>query len=213
MNIPVLVIGAGGHGRVIADALRMSGRIVLGFLEANLDLHGKIIDDVKVLGGDDLLSDYPPDAVNLANGIGSTVSTEARRTVYERLKRGGYRFETVCHPSAIIAQSAQISSGVQIMAGAVIQPSVVIGGNTIINTGAIVDHGCIIGKHCHLATGAVLSGDVHVGDGCHIGTGASIIQGVGIGAGCLVAAGAVVIQDVPPNALVAGVPARIMETT
>jgi UDP-perosamine 4-acetyltransferase len=213
MKLPVIVIGAGGHGKVIADTLRMSGRIVLGFLEANLDLHGRIIEDVSVLGGDELLSDYPPETNNLANGIGSTVSTEARRTVYERLKRGGYRFEIVCHPAAIIAQSAQICSGVQIMAGTVIQPGVIIGENTIINTGAIVDHDCIIGKHCHIAPGAVLSGGVHVGDDCHIGTGASVIQSVGIGAGSLVAAGAVVIQDVPSNAWVAGVPARIMEIT
>lgn len=213
MELPVLVIGAGGHGRVVADALRMSGHIVLGFLEANLDQHGIIIDELKVLGGDDRLSEYPPDAINLANGIGSTVSTEARRTVYERLKRGDYRFETVCHPTAIIARSAQIFSGVQIMAGAVIQPGVIIGENTIINTGALVDHDCIIEKHCHVAPGVVLSGDVQVGDGCHIGTGVSVIQGIVIGEGSLVAAGAVVIQDVPPNAWVGGVPARIMEIT
>ena len=207
----MLVIGAGGHGKVIADALLMSGSIVLGFLEANLDLHGRIIDDVRILGSDELLSNYSPESVNLANGIGSTFSTEARRKVYERLNRGGYRFETICHPAAVIARSAQISSGVQIMAVAVIQPGVIIGENTIINTGAIVDHDCMIGKHCHIAPGAVLSGEVHVGDGSHIGTGASVIQGVEIGAGSLVAAGSVVIQDVPPNASVAGVPARLME--
>ncbi|MFA6224290.1 MAG: acetyltransferase [Desulfomonilaceae bacterium] len=211
MKLPVIVIGAGGHSKVVADALRTSGRIALGFLEANLDLHGRIIDGLKVLGCDDLLLDYPPETINLANGIGSTVSTEARRTVYERLNRGGYKFETVYHPSATIAQSAQIFSGVQIMAGGVIQPGVIIGENTIINTGAIVDHDCIIGKHCHIAPGVVLSGEVQVGDGCHIGTGADVIQGLSIGAGSLVAAGAVVIQDVPPNTWVAGVPARIME--
>lgn len=211
MNLPVIVIGAGGHGRVVADALQMSGRIVLGFLEANLDLHGRTIDDVRVLGGEELLSNYSPESVNFANGIGSTVSTEARRTVYERLKSGGYRFETICHPSAIIARLAQISSGVQIMAGAVIQPGAFIGENTIINTAAVVDHDCTIGQHCHIAPGVVLSGDVQVGDSCHIGTGASVIQCVGIGAGSLVAAGSMVIQDVPPNTCVAGVPARIME--
>lgn len=211
MNLPVIVIGAGGHGRVIADALLMSGRIVIGFLEVNLDLHGKIIDEMKVLGGDDLLSEYSPDAINLANGIGSTVSTEARRTVYERLKRGGYRFETVCHPSAIIARSAQICSGVQIMAGAVIQPGAIVGENTIINTGAVVDHGCIIGKHCHVAPGAVLSGDVHIGNGCHIGVHACVIQGLRVGDKAMMAAGAVVTRDVAPGAHVAGVPARIME--
>ena len=211
MNLPIIVIGAGGHGRVVADALRMSGRIVLGFLEANLDLHGRVIDDVRVMGDDTLLSEYPPDVVDLSNGIGSTFSTEARRRVYERLKLRGFRFETVCHPSAIISRSAQFSCGAQVMAGALIQPGAIVGENTIINTGAIVDHGCIIGKHCHVAPGTVLSGDVHIGDSCHIGTGVSIIQGLRIGVGVLVAAGSVVIQDVPSGAWVAGVPAQLME--
>lgn len=211
MNLPVIVIGAGGHGRVVADAILMSGHIVLGFLEANPCLHGRTLDDARVLGGDDMLSEYPSEKVKLANGIGSTLSTSARRIVYERLKHGGYRFETVCHPSAVIAKSVEIASGGQIMAGAVIQPGAIVGENTIINTGALVDHDCIIGAHCHIAPGVVLSGDVHVGDDCHIGTGASIIQGIEIGAGSLVAAGAVVIQNVPSHAWVAGVPARIME--
>ena len=210
MSRPVLVIGAGGHGRVVSDALRAAGRKVLGFLDAAANLEGAQIDGLPVLGNDNLLQDHPPASVMLANGIGSTVTTAARRRLYEQLKASGYEFETVCHPSAIISLSAELVSGAQIMAGAVLQPGVVVGEDTIINTGALIDHDCIVGAHCHVAPGAVLSGAVRVGDGAHIGTAATVIQGVTIGAGALIAAGAVVVADVPDGARMAGVPARVM---
>lgn len=211
MSLPVLVIGAGGHGRVVADALRVAGRKVLGFVDAAADLEGMRIDGLPVLGGDTLLEDYPPASVMLANGIGSTVSTATRRQVYERLTASGFQFETVRHPSAIVSTSAVLSSGAQIMAGAVVQPGAVIGEDTIVNTGALIDHDCVIGRHCHLAPGAVLSGSVRVGDGCHIGAAASVIQDVTIGADALIAAGAVVVGDVAAGVRMAGVPARPME--
>lgn len=211
MSLPVLVVGAGGHGRVVADALRATGREVLGFLDAAAELEGAQIDGLPVLGDDNLLRSYPPTSVMLANGIGSTLATAARQRLYERLKTSGYEFETVRHPRAIVSLSANLRSGAQIMAGAVLQPGVVIGEDTIINTGALIDHDCMIGAHCHVAPGAVLSGAVRVGDGSHIGTAASVIQGVTIGAGALIAAGAVVVADVPDGARMAGLPARVME--
>lgn len=211
MSLPVLVIGAGGHGRVVADALRAMGRKVLGFLDVAADLEGTQIDGLPVLGSDARLQGYPPASVRLANGIGSTVSTAARRQVYERLTAAGFQFETVRHPAATVASSAVLSTGAQVMAGAVLQPGVVIGEDTIINTGALIDHDCLIGSHCHVAPGAVLSGGVRIGDGCHIGTAASVVQGVTIGAEALIAAGAVVVGDVSTGARMVGVPARAME--
>lgn len=211
MNMPILVIGAGGHGRVVADALQAAGRKVLGFLDSAAHMHGKYVDGLPVLGGDECLQDHPPVSVRLANGIGSTTSTAARRQVYERLTAAGFQFETVRHPAAIIAPSAALSPGAQVMAGAVLQPGVVVGEDSIINTGALVDHDCQIGSHCHLAPGVVISGSVRVGDGCHVGTAASVIQGVAIGAGALIAAGAVVVSNVPDGARMGGVPARMME--
>lgn len=211
MSHPILVIGAGGHGRVVADALRSAGRKVLGFLDSAVHLHGKYVDGLPVLGGDERLRDHPPTSVRLANGIGSTTSTAARRHVYERLTAAGFEFETVRHPAAIIAPSAVLSPGAQVMAGAVLQPGVVVGENSIINTGALVDHDCLIGSHCHLASGVVFSGAVRVGDGCHVGTAASVIQGVIIGAEAMIAAGAVVVGDVPAGTRMAGLPARAME--
>lgn len=211
MSRPVLVIGAGGHGRVVADALRAAGWKVLGFLDSAVHLHGKYVDGLPVLGGDEHLRDHLPASVRLANGIGSTTNTAVRRHVYERLTAAGFQFETVRHPAATIASSAVLSTGAQVMAGAVLQPGVVIGEDTIINTGALIDHDCLIGSHCHVAPGAVLSGGVRIGDGCHIGTAANVVQGVTIGAEALIAAGAVVVGDVPASARMVGVPARVME--
>ncbi len=211
MSLPILVIGAGGHGRVVADALRAAGKKVLGFLDSARHLHGKYVGGLPVLGGDECLQDHPPASVGLANGIGSTTVTAARRQVYERLTAAGFEFETVRHPAAIIAPSVVLSAGAQVMAGAVLQPGVIVGEDTIINTGALVDHDCVIGSHCHLAPGVVLSGTVRVGDGCHIGTAASVIQGITIGPDALIAAGAVVVNDVSAGTRMAGMPARAME--
>jgi sugar O-acyltransferase (sialic acid O-acetyltransferase NeuD family) len=211
MSIEILIIGAGGHGRVLADALRAACHLVIGFLDPDPALQQTLIDGVPVLGDDELLENYSPETVYLANGIGSTSSTTYRTSVYERLTAAGYRFETVIHPSVTVATSVEMACGVQIMAGAVVQPGCSFGENTIINTGVIVDHDCIIGKNCHVAPGAILSGDVHVGDGCHIGVGARIIQGIDVGSNSMLAAGAVVIQDVPSGARVSGMPARLME--
>lgn len=210
MNLPVLVIGAGGHGRVVADALRAAGRKVLGFLDPVPGLKGTCIDGFEVLGDDSVLEDYAPDTVLLANGVGMIgTATTARRRVYERLMGSGFRFATVQHPSATISISAVVLPGAQAMAGSVVQPGAAIGENSILNTGALVDHDCVIGRHCHIAPGVTLSGAVRIGDDSQIGTGASVIQGITIGVGALIAAGAVVVDDVPDGARVMGVPARV----
>lgn len=212
MSLPVLIIGAGGHGRVIADCLRLAGRQVLGYLDAAAGLKGSELGGLRVVGGDDQLKNFDPHAVVLVNGIGSISSTILRRQVYERMAAAGYKFEALRHPTAIVSSTVKWNDGVQLMAGAIVQSNASIGENTIVNTGAIVDHDCRVGAHCHLAPGVVFSGEVQVGDGVHVGTGACVIQGVTIGAGAMIAAGAVVVRNVPGGARVAGVPARSMVT-
>jgi UDP-perosamine 4-acetyltransferase len=211
MNLPIIVIGAGGHGRVIADTLRVADRAIIGFLDPDPFLHKTFIDGLPVLGDDGVLGGYSPNSVHVANGIGSTSSTTHREEIFKRISALGFRFETVCHPSATIAPVVKIGLGAQVLAGAIVQLGCSIGENTIVNTGAIVDHDCVIGAHCHLAPGTILSGNVHVGNGCHIGVGACIIQGIEIGPNSMLAAGTVVTQNVTSCSRVAGVPARLME--
>jgi UDP-perosamine 4-acetyltransferase len=209
LSLPVIVIGGGGHAKVLADMLKLQGRELLGYTDASARLASAL--GLRYLGTDDELRSYPPPGVQLVNGVGSIRSASNRRRIFESLKTKGYLFAGVVHPSAVIASGVQLEEGVQVMAGALIQPGCRIGANSIVNTGAIVDHDCQIGAHVHVAPGAVLSGNVCVGEETHIGSGAAIIQGMAVGARSLVGAGAVVVRDVPSDVTVHGVPARIIE--
>jgi UDP-perosamine 4-acetyltransferase len=211
MNLPVIIIGAGGHARVLISVLKTKGMDILGITDITSDKVVDHINGISVLGQDDIILQYAPDSILLVNGIGSVGSTVRRETVYKKFKQHGYSFASVIHLSAVIMDEVQLGEGVQIMAGAIVQPGCLIGNNSIINTGAIIDHDCVIGDHAHVAPGAVLSGGVHIGSSAHIGTSATVIQGSKIGQRVIVGAGAVVINDIPANAKVTGVPASFME--
>ena len=210
LDKPVVVIGAGGHAKVLIAALKRLGARVLGATDADVARHGQTVLDVPVLGGDEALNVHDPAAVLLVNGLGSVARTEARRAIHERLTKRGYRFATVVDPLALLAGPVEIGEGAQVLAGAVVQPGTRLGVNCIVNTRAAIDHDCTVGAHAHIAPGATLSGGVQVGEGAHVGTGASVIHNVRIGAGAIVGAGAAVIADVPDGVTVAGVPARVL---
>lgn len=199
---PVVIYGAGGHGKVVLDALERSGRRVVGFAD----------DDTSRAGGEHC--GYPifaGPAVEVGEDVEFIVAIgngERRRQVTARLLELGRELATAIHPSAIIGHDVEIASGAMILAGAVVNPGARIGRGVIINTGAIVDHDCRIGEYVHVAPGARLAGHVRVGDGALVGIGATVIPRVTIGAGAVVAAGAVVTADVEAGATVVGVPAR-----
>lgn len=211
MNLPVIILGGGGHAKVLVEALRTTNIIIVGITDADPAKQGTAIMGVPVLGDDSVVGQHDPSRVRLVNGLGSVNIPAARASLFETFTSQGFSFATVIHPRAIVASDAVLAEGAQIMAGAVIQPGVIIGRNSIVNTGAIVDHDCMIGDHAHLSPGAMLSGGVRIGNNTHVGTGATVIQGITIGAGCLVAAGAVVISNVPDGTAVMGVPARISQ--
>ncbi|MGZ3769100.1 MAG: acetyltransferase [Bdellovibrio sp.] len=208
MNESVIVLGAGGHAKVVLDALKLQSAHVLGVTDVEPGRVGQKILGIPVIGGDDAILKYCSSNIKLVNGIGSIHVAPHRSSIFDRFKNYGYSFAKVFHPSAIVGSETVVSEGVQVMAGCVIQACTRIGKNTLINTCASVDHDCDIGEHVHIAPGVTLSGGVVVGDYVHIGTGATIVQGVRIGRGALVAAGAVVICDVPEGAKVMGIPAR-----
>jgi sugar O-acyltransferase (sialic acid O-acetyltransferase NeuD family) len=208
LSLPVIVIGGGGHAKVLVSTLLLQHRKVLGFVDPKPSLPPLL--GIAHLGDDSVIFLHPPGQVRLVNGVGSIDSRVLRQTVYEKFRERQYILETVIHPSAVMAPDVHIAEGVQVMAGGVVQPGSRLGENVIINTGARVDHDCSIDAHAHIAPGVTLSGNVHIGKGAHIGTGATIIQGVEVGASSIVGAGAVVVDDVPPGVTVVGVPARVI---
>lgn len=204
-ELPVVIVAAGSHSRVIAGALAASGRTIIGFLD---DAHpsGTSIDGVPVLGGDEVLARYPPQTIEVALGIGSLPK---RRQMFERLCAHGYRVAQIIHPSCVVTGPVTLGAGSQLHAGVVVQPGSTIGDNVLVNTRASVDHECVLEAHAIVSPGAVLCGNVTVGEAATIGPGATVVRGRRIGAGAIVAAGAVVVEDVPPGITVFGVPARV----
>jgi UDP-perosamine 4-acetyltransferase len=208
VTTPVIVLGSGGHARVLLEALSAGGRPVLGVLTLDRALWGDRLLGVPVLGGDERLAEHPPATIDLVNGVGSTGDPAARIAAQERAAAAGYRFSAVVHPSAVVSPSATIDAGAQVLAGAVVQAGARIREGAILNTRASVDHDGDVGAFAHIAPGAVLCGDVKIGRGSHVGAGAVVIQSLAIGAGALVAAGSVVVEPVRPGARVKGNPAR-----
>lgn len=199
MTKSVIVIGGGGHARVVMDVLHLRAIPVIGICDPAL-VRGSVGPyGFPVLGDDEAVASYSPAQVELANGVGSTQSTQMRRQVYETFSARGYRFVEIVHPSAIIAGDVKLGEGAQIMAGAILQTGTAVECNAIVNTGARVDHDCHIGDHVHIAPGVTLSGAVFVGEGSHIGVAAAIIQSVKLGRNCLIGAGTVVTRNVPDD--------------
>lgn len=208
MDNGVIILGAGGHAKVLADTLLIRGIPILGFTSPHEE-SVPIMCDVHRLGNDEVILQYSPDKVRLVNGVGSAGSPTLRQRLFQQFKSSGYSFLSVMHPSATLSPECYLSEGVQIMAGAIIQVGSCIGCNSIVNTKASVDHDCTVGEHVHIAPGVTISGGTKIGHGVHIGTGANVIQGISIGEGSVIGAGALVIRDVPCHVKVAGVPAKI----
>lgn len=201
MSEKVIVIGASGHGKVVADIVRRSGDTLLGFLDDNKTLPSEIA-DIPVLGK---VADYIkyPD-VSFMVGIGNSA---IREKIVRQLDN--VRWYTAIHPSAVIsALETQIGVGSVIMANAVINPSAHVGEHSIVNTAAVVEHDNHIGSFAHISVGARLGGTVSVGNHTWVGIGAVISNNISICDHCTIGAGAVVICDIKESGTYVGVPAR-----
>lgn len=207
-----IVIGGGGHARVVLDALRAAdAALAYVVLDANTDRTGSELDGVPVAGTDARLPELArTESACFVVGVGGVGDNRARRRIFDHAVSCGIAPMSVIHPSAIVSSLARLAAGSQLLAGSILNPGAVIGANAIVNTGAIVEHDCEIGEHSHIATGARLCGAVRVGTGAHVGAGATIRQGLRVGDWALVGAGAVVVGDVRPGVVAVGVPARVL---
>jgi sugar O-acyltransferase (sialic acid O-acetyltransferase NeuD family) len=206
----IIIVGAGGHAIVVADALLASGRRVLGFLDNDSARHGSRICGLSILGDDSTLMAHDPARVRLANGIGGTRGEGLRFAVQKRLEAAGWQFVQVRHPTAVVSPFAKLGLGTQLMANSVVQPGAVVDAGCIINSGAIVEHDVELGAFVHIACNATICGGVRVGSHSHVGAAAVVRQGVSLGEATVVGAGAVVVHDFSGRGSLVGVPARGM---
>lgn len=196
----IVIIGAGGHGRVVADIARLSGYSEILFLDDNPEnkyckVVGKTADYIK------FDKDY-----DFFVAIGNNGT---RRKICERLNSSGIETVTLSHPSAIICQDVKIGKGTVVMAGAVINTNAILGEGVIINTSSSVDHDCVVGDFSHIAVGAHLAGTVEIGNNVFIGAGATIINDVTVCKDCIIGAGSVIVRNLTKSGTYYGVPAKL----
>lgn len=200
----IVVYGAGGHGRVVADAAAAGGAEIVGFLDDHLALGTPVL-GWRVLGTLDWIGHNRDVAV--AHGIGVN---SIRQQATWSLDTKGITFATVIHPSAVVSTYAEIAAGSAVMALAVVNSGARIGAGVIINTGAIVEHDAVVSDFAHVAPNGTIGGGARVHRLAMLGTSASLLPGRSIGEGSIAGAGAVVVHDLPAGCIAAGVPARLV---
>ncbi len=205
----LILIGGGGHAKVIADCARTSGWSLTGFLDdaANTPLsQADLLPHLGLLKSLNALAEQ----TSMINAIGD--NNVRQRTTVQLLQQLNAEasdvLATVIHATAVVSEQATIAAGVFIGPGAIVNARANIGAGAIINSGAIVEHDCAIADYAHIAPGAVLGGEVAVGRQSLVGLGSSVLPGVCIGAHAIVGAGSVVCRNVEPKTTVRGNPAR-----
>ncbi|WP_144549947.1 acetyltransferase [Peribacillus simplex] len=205
---PIIVIGEGGHSKVIQDIIKEGGvyKIIA------------ILDDKykKPTKYNDIVIGPVSYAMKLIQSIKAEFiiaigNNAIRKRIACNLIELRVMFATVIHPNATVSTSAHIEEGTVVMAGSVINAEAVIGRHVIINSGAIVEHDNRIGDYAHVSPGAVLTGIVQVGEGTHVGARATVIPGKKIGNWSIIGAGATVVKDIPDYVTAVGLPAKVMK--
>lgn len=199
MNNKLIIIGAGGHAKVIADMALKSGYELLGFLDDTRV--GKVLGEYAVLGKINECEKYA-DKACFVIGIGNNA---VRRRIADKYRLS---YATVIHPSAQIALGVTLGEGTVVMPNAVINSAATVGRHAIVNTAAVVEHDCRLADFVHVSPHATLCGTVDVGENTHVGAGATVIQQLRISSDTMVGAGAVVVRDILEAGTYVGVPAR-----
>ncbi|WP_293682733.1 acetyltransferase [uncultured Phenylobacterium sp.] len=205
MTDDILVLGAGGHAKVVIELLRAGGQVVGGLIDA--DPTPRQVLGVPVIGDDQRLEALREGGYQFAFvALGDNL---LRRRMGRHVQALGYQLVNAISPAAVLSPSAGLGVGIAVMAGVVINAEARIEDLAIVNTGARIDHDCVLGEACHVAPGGVLAGEVHIGPLAFLGAGCSVIPRVRVGASAVVGAGACVTADIPSHTLALGVPARV----
>lgn len=204
----LLILGAGGHGKVVADAAVATGQWKkIAFLD---DQHPslKTVLDWPVLGRLEEARKFLPEHDGFCVAIGDN---ELRVKLLKLYLDQGFSAPYLVHPTAYISPSASLNPGCVVFAQGVVNPGTQVGAGCIINTGASIDHDCTLEEGVHLCPGVRLAGEVRVGQQSTVGTSAAVIPRINIGHHAMVGAGSVVITDIPDHSTAAGVPAKLIK--
>ena len=203
MSLPAIILGAGGHARVVGAILHGLGISIKGYLdESYVAGVEEVIKQAFLIGIPNALQGYSSGEYEVYAAIGDN---HKRRVAIEYALSKGYSMPALTHPSAVIESGSQVGHASVICMGVLIATDAAVGKGVILNTGSSVDHETSIGDYCHVAPGAILAGRVKVGREVFVGMGAKIAQNLNIGDGATIGAGAIVLKDVPASTTVVGV--------
>ena len=198
------IVGASGHGKVVADCAELSGWDEIVFFDDAWPARTSLANWAVEGSSDALVA-----RLNEFHGAVVAIGNNAiRREKCNHLALAGVTLVSIVHPSATISRYAQLGQGTVVLAGAVVNMDARLGTGCIVNTSACVDHDCVLGDFVHVSPRAALAGGVIVGDRSWIGIGAVARPLVRIGRDVQIGAGAAVVSDVPDNVTFVGVPAR-----
>lgn len=207
----LIIIGAGGHAKVIIDIIRQTNEYEIAGLIGTTNEVGQSVLGVPVIGTNQSL----PILYNqgITNAIIAIGNNRKRMTLASDLHSCGFRLVNVISPHAFVSPFAHLTDGIVILPRAVVNADARIMENVIINTNSSVDHDCLISAYSHICPGCSLAGGVKVGEGTLIGTGTSVIPGISIGVWSIIGAGSVVIRNLPDHIIAHGVPAFARRST
>ena len=206
--IDVIVIGSGGHAKVVIDIIHTMGKYnIVGITSQSLKKGASFL-GYEIIGDIDSLLGYDPKKCGVAMGIGGFRDNLARKRNYIAVKEMGFSFLNVIHPDVIISNTCKLGEGIVIFPGVVLNTDVHVGNNTIIATGSTIDHETVVGNDVLISAGVTIGAYSKICNNGLIALGAKIVSGVIIGENTIVAAGAVVLNDVNKNEIVYGIPAK-----
>jgi sugar O-acyltransferase (sialic acid O-acetyltransferase NeuD family) len=210
----VTIIGAGGHGREVADILRHQAQqnpdlSIVGFIDEDPSHRGRVVNDLPVLGDWSWFEGVDRSEIAVVCAVGLP---QTRKRLVEYAKTIGLSFISAISPLANLSPYAKTAGGVMMFPHSFAGPDSFVGDHGIVNVGATISHDTKIGSYGTLNPGVHLAGNVLIGEGCYLGIGSSIIHGISIGSWTTVGAGAVVVRDLPDHVTAVGVPARVIKT-
>lgn len=200
----LIIIGAGGHGHVVADIAKCTNRFsTISFLD---DREVKNVGIYSVIGKATDFAKY----INSHSFIVAIGNSDIREKYQTILEQNGATLETLIHPNATVSKEICVGTGSVVMAGAVINPNATIGKGVIINTCSSVDHDCVIGDYSHISVGSHIAGTVLIGSKCMVGAGATVINNIKICSNCIIGAGATVVRNIDISGTYVGTPAKLI---